>query len=220
MSFLTKHFIGNAQDILAVGCIPFDWRFLQTEFLSDHRLKGRQFLCDLLPKGGIGAELGVFTGLFSTILLERAKPKSAYFVDPWWLIFGKYYPDWGIYTANGRLSTSRAHSVASRRIEKYAQGANVSVLVDYSVPFLERLPDDHLDWVYVDSSHSYDGTAEELNVLKRKVKSGGIVAGDDWHDALDHPHSGVAVAVGEAIGTGAFEMIGTFPALQWAIRRL
>ncbi|WP_246706365.1 class I SAM-dependent methyltransferase [Rhizobium laguerreae] len=219
MSFLTEHFIRNAQDILSVGSIPLDSKFLRAEFLSDHRLKSRQFLCDLFPKGGVGAEFGVFTGLFSTILLDRAKPKSAYFVDPWWLIFGNHYPDWGVYTANGRLSTSRAHDVASRRIKRSAQGASVSVHVDYSVPFLEQLPDDHLDWVYLDSSHSYDGTAEELKVLRCKVKSGGIVAGDDWHDALDHAHSGVAVAVREAVGAGAFEMIGSYPALQWAIRR-
>ncbi|WP_259669481.1 MULTISPECIES: class I SAM-dependent methyltransferase [unclassified Rhizobium] len=219
MSFLTEHFITNAKDILFAGSTPLDYKFLQSEFLFDHRLKSRQFLCDLLPKGGVGAELGVFTGLFSTILLDRARPKSAYFVDPWWLIFGNRYPDWGIYTANGRLSTRRAHDVASRRIKKNAHGASVSVHVAYSVPFLEQLPDDHLDWVYLDSSHSYAGTAEELKVLRRKVKPGGIVAGDDWHDTLGHTHSGVAVAIREAVEVGAFQMIGSYPALQWAIRR-
>jgi hypothetical protein len=50
------------------------------------------------------------------------------------------------------------------------------------------------------------------------VKSGGIVAGDDWHDDAAHPHSGVAKAVKEAVERKEYELVAILPALQWAIR--
>jgi hypothetical protein len=49
------------------------------------------------------------------------------------------------------------------------------------------MPDHSLDWAYVDSSHAYDHTVQELALLDRKVRSGGVIAGDDWQPDPDHP---------------------------------
>ncbi len=37
----------------------------------------------MLPKGGVGAELGVWKGEFSVRLLKGAKPRQLYLIDPW-----------------------------------------------------------------------------------------------------------------------------------------
>jgi hypothetical protein len=94
----------------------------------------------MLPKGGIGAEIGVFTGLFSTVLLEIARPKKIYFVDPWWKAYGRNYPDWGRYTDYGRLSTKAAYEIALRRTASHSRGAVVDIQVDRSQAFLPRMP--------------------------------------------------------------------------------
>ena len=160
----------------------------------------------------------MFTGLFSASLLQVTRSKKLYFVDPWWEVFGPVYPDWGPYTDHGKLLTSTAHSMASGRIRRHANGTETEVLVETSASFLSRIPDQHLDWVYLDSTHSYEGTRDELALLRTKVKPGGMIAGDDWHDSLEHPHAGVSQAVKEAVARKEYAFVGAFPALQWAVR--
>lgn len=218
MSFLTQRFLPNALDVAGTGKFPLSHALGKTELLSDHRISSRKFVTDILPKGGVGAELGVFTGLFSTVLLKYTDAKKIYFVDPWWEVFGEYYPDWGVYTSNGRLKTRVAHEAARDRIERNRHKTDVAVVAQTSYAFLADAPDHHFDWIYLDSTHDYDGTRQELELLKTKLKPGGIIVGDDWHEDPSHPHWGVAKAVREAIDAGDYEMAGTYPALQWSIR--
>lgn len=78
MRFLIYHFILNSIDILRAG-IVLDRSLLRAEFLHDHRVGRRAFVANLLPRRGVGAEIGVFTGLFSRILLGAARPKKDVF---------------------------------------------------------------------------------------------------------------------------------------------
>jgi len=218
MKFLTYHLIPNSIDVLRAGIVVLDRSLLRGEFLYHHRLGARAYLANLLPKHGVGAELGVFTGLFSTILLGTARPEKAYFIDPWWKEYGSQYPDWGSYTDHGRLSTTVAHRVASERIQRCAHETKVEVLVEYATTFLSKVPDNHFDWIYLDSTHSYEGTRAELLALRNKAKSGAVIAGDDWQNDPAHPHAGVAKAVREAVERREYESLMTLPALQWMIR--
>ena len=208
----------NARDVLGAGSLQLDRSLLRAELTRNHRVSSRHFLAEMLPKGGIGAELGVFTGLFSAVLLDVTRPSHAYFVDPWWEAHGPTYPSWGNYTDYGRLSTKVAHNTAVRRINSHAHNARTEVLVDYSTTFLTKMPDRYFDWIYLDSTHSYEGTVKELELIKTKLKPGGILAGDDWHDDSTHRHYGIAKAVLEAVSRGEYERIARFPELQWTVR--
>ncbi len=208
----------NARDIITIGPIHFNRALLRAELTTDHRVSNRRFLAEMLPKRGVGAEIGVFTGLFSAVLLDVARPAHAYFVDPWWKAHGETFPNWGSYTDGGNLSTAVAHETAVHRINSHAHGATTEVLVEFSNSFLARIPDEHLDWVYIDSFHSYEGTVSELALLRLKMKPGAIVAGDDWWDDPKHRHHGVAKAISESVERGEYQMISSFPATQWAIR--
>ena len=44
---------------------------------------GRSFLLEWLPKGAVGAEIGVWRGEFSKSLLRAAEPRELHLVDPW-----------------------------------------------------------------------------------------------------------------------------------------
>jgi hypothetical protein len=82
------------------------------------------------------------------------------------------------------------------------------------------MPDRYFDWIYLDSTHSYEGTVKELDLIRTKLKRGAILAGDDWHDDPAHRHHGITKAVLEAVSRGEYEEISRFPALQWAVRAL
>lgn len=211
-------FVRNFTDVLRAGSIRLDFPLLVAELAANHRVSQRQFVADLLPKCGTGAEIGVFTGLFSSVLLSVAQPTRSYFVDPWWKAFGPQYPNWGRYTDYGKLATASAQQIAAQRIRKHARACNVEILVEFAAPFLRSIPDSHFDWVYLDSTSDYEETRSQLELLRPKMKAGGIIAGDDWYEEPSSHHHGVHKAVRELIDGGKYESLGRFPACQWAIR--
>lgn len=205
-------------DIRSAGPGPLDPALWRAELSCNHRVRERDHVAKLLPRGAVGAELGVFTGLFSARLLEIARPREIYFVDVWWQHFGEHYPDWGRYTAHGRLRTRVAHAAARRRIERQRRDSRAHVIVDTTTDFLARLPEGHLDWAYLDTSHAYDETRGELAALRTRLKPGGLLVGDDWVEDPQAVHGGLATAVREAVAAGAFENLRTYAARQWSVQ--
>ncbi|MCA6074829.1 class I SAM-dependent methyltransferase [Fulvivirga sedimenti] len=172
-----------------------------------------EFVDSIFPKNGVGAELGVLNGHFSQILLDVAKPKKLHLVDPWYFL----EPHWE--WANGNKSTVRAVRTILKTYKKEIEAGQVLVHVDFDIPVLEAFADDYLDWAYVDSSHQYEHTRQELNILKHKVKNGGIIAGDDYNSDPNHVHHGVLLAVDEFVKENGLELVyANKENLQWAIR--
>jgi hypothetical protein len=217
--------IGKAQrtlvrlrDVVISRRMPSSLSVARAELMTNHRVRERQFLLDALPPNSIGAELGVFTGLFSSVLARSHKFSLVTFVDPWWTIFGDYYPDWGMYTDYGRLKTRHAYKMAVARISRY-RNLNRNVEVTTSTDWLSAQPDESLDWVYLDSTHDYDGTRAELQLLDRKIRSRGMIVGDDWKPDISHHHNGVFRAVQEFLKSSEFEIVTCGVADQWVLRR-
>ena len=188
------------------------------EHEAEHRLEGRREILELVQPGTIGAELGVFTGLFSEVILERVHPVVLHLVDPWWLEYGELYPDWGSYTAGGTLSTRVAHDAAAARAESSRGACEVEIHVARSASWLRSIPDASLDWAYVDSTHYYRETLEELRLLRTKVRANGVVLGDDWRPEPSDPHHDVFRAVHEGVRAGDWDLLRVDEHVQWAIR--
>ncbi len=185
---------------------------------AEHRLEGRRGILALVKPGTVGAELGVFTGLFSEVILEVVRPAELHLVDPWWLAYGELYPDWGAYTDDGRLATRVAHDAAATRAEAARGDCIVEIHVSTSAEWLRSLPDASLDWAYVDSTHYYQETLEELTVLRTKIRTDGMVLGDDWRPDPGHPHHGVFRAVHELVRAGMWDVLRVDEHVQWALR--
>jgi len=45
---------------------------------------------------------------------------------------------------------------------------------------LYRFNDNYFDWVYLDTSHTYEITHQELIILEKKVKIDGLITGHDY----------------------------------------
>jgi len=134
-------------------------------------------------------------------------------IDAWWLFDGDYYPDWGPYTEFGRLRTRDAFEHAKRVVARLDR-RNVAVFhIDDDVGCLKGFGDFYFDWVYLDSSHEYEHTKKELAVLKRKVRRGGLIAGDDWQPDPNHAHHGLCCT-----GVLSHVRVGAGPLRQlWAV---
>jgi hypothetical protein len=181
-------------------------------------IEKRRFVLAYIPENSVGAELGVFTGRFSCEILRTGKPRRLFLVDPWWRAYGDFYPDWGGYTANGRLPTQAAYEAVRARCMLPASRTDVHILIESSQDWLSSLDDEELDWVYLDSTHQYQDTLNELALLSKKIKRSGIIIGDDWFPDPKHIHHGVFKAVHEFLRSSDFSLI--FANRQWMLQRV
>ena len=153
------------------------------------------FVDRVLPKNAVGAELGVFKGYFSPVLIDGSRAKVVHLIDPWYLDTSHWH--WGY----GNRSTVRAVINILRRFEKQIEAGQVRVHIGDDLQVLATFPDGYFDWVYIDSTHAYEHTKRELDLLVRKMKPDGVIAGDDWRPDPTHPHHGYK-AVTEFVAGG------------------
>lgn len=174
---------------------PFIRKIISRAYYSLHP-KDRSFLLELLPKNSTGAEVGVFKGEFTEQILSFVKPKMIYLIDLW-----EYDAD--IHSANFDEKPDMLKNY-ERVKKKFGKMSNVVIKKGYSQQELQQLQDNSLDWIYVDGDHRYEGVKSDLEVAIKKVKKGGIIAGDDY---IEKDGWGVVKAVNEFIKTKEVESI-------------
>ena len=139
----------------------------------------RDDLLARLPKDQVGAELGVYMGAFAERLLSTTRPRKLHLVDPWIRIEGKGYEDsW--YVTHDQEHMDSLHDLVSQRFAVQVADGLVEIHRRTAAEFLQSLPDESLDWVYVDGDHSYEAVCADLSASLPKVKAGGLISGDDY----------------------------------------
>jgi hypothetical protein len=167
----------------------------------------RDCILSRVPSQSVCAELGVYKGDFSQLILKTVRPKKLHLMDPW-----KFERD-PTYTQSwygGEVGKSQFHmdavyeSVRHRFSSAIRSGA-VGLHRGTSAECCSRFSDDYFDWIYIDGNHQYEFVKQDLEMYLPKVKPGGLVAGD-----YDNPgwwQDGVTKAVHEAIVCGRFEKV-------------
>ncbi len=178
--------------------------------------KKRSDFLKILPVKSTGIELGVFKGEFSRSVLEIVKPDELHLIDSWWLLYGEYYPDWGSYTNYGKLKTKDAYNEMLYNIRKAKEKCKIHVGNDLEI--LNEFPDDYFDWAYIDSSHEYEHTKNELSLMAEKVKKDGFITGHDWQPDPKHMHHGVYLAINEFCQTTDWKVAYLDNHTQWALK--
>jgi hypothetical protein len=161
----------------------------------------RELMYDIIPKGGTGAELGVCRGGNAVQLIFRTKPSVLFLVDPW----EKAKYDRPPHDDPNLWYDDYFDSVTEIFNEEIKQG-KVILHKQYATSFLASLPDNFLDWVYIDSNHHYQNVSREIDLSIKKVKSGGHIMG---HDYLTNPQvwaTSIIRAVNERIQNGDMKM--------------
>ncbi len=168
-----------------------------------------------IPKAGIGAELGVYKGEFSRFLFNHLTPQKLYLIDGWYITDGAAWT-WGV----GSRSTIDGLCEVLHLMAPELIAGQATVIIQDDLKALADMPDHHLNWAYIDTSHRYKQTMLELDLLKLKVKPNGIICGDDWREDPNHPHHGVCQAVQEFSLRENYRLIlKDIPSAQWAIRK-
>ena len=77
------------------------------------------------------------------------------------------------------------------------QDGQVVIHQGLSTAELAKFPDMYFDWVYLDTSHDYESTRQELELCRAKVKANGSLTGHDYVTGywVGHCRYGVIEAV-------------------------
>jgi len=156
-----------------------------------------------LPKGGVGAEVGVCKGFNSVLLWHTLKPSKMHLCDIW-----EERPYDTYLIENPELWYDDHSALVGKLFGDEVKNGSVELHKEYGGNFLYGLENDSLDWVYLDSLHDYKTVQIEIDNALYKVKKGGIIMG---HDYMSHPQvwrTGVIRAVNDFIQDGKMRMIG------------
>ena len=140
------------------------------------RVATREDLLRLIPPNSVVAEIGVFRGEFAQQILDICKPAELHLIDLWS----------GSTTSgdkDGRnIVTVEDMGTQYRELcERYRDLPQVHLHRGDSVEVLSRFPDQSLDAAYLDTTHHYDATIAELDVLAMKIRPGGWLMGHDYY---------------------------------------
>lgn len=129
---------------------------LNTKLINNTQLiTDRESLYQILPKNGVIAELGVARGRNAKSMI-CCEPSQFHLFD------GDLK----------RIPLSDMKLLEESTSIHYHEGNDLDTL--------QQIPDHFFDWVYLDSSHTYDHTWKELQMLKDKIKPDGFICGHNY----------------------------------------
>lgn len=181
------------------------------------RLKRRRYILDLLPKNSVGAEIGVFRGHFADLICEYVNPRKIFLIDPWTLLGETFGWGKGAYLNGGELTTELAQQETTLRCAQHPK--TECHIIEGFYPDCADVIDEPLDWAYLDASHRFDDTYNEVKALSKQVKPCGVILGDDWRPDPNSFQHGVYRAVQKFTSETDWEIVMCGPAGQWMIRR-
>lgn len=128
-----------------------------------------------------GAEIGVSTGKFSKHLCSCNKRLNLLAIDAWTLYPG-YDDDLGRKT---RITQDELDKHLERAKERLARYKRCKIIRAFSLDAAKVIPDNSLDFVYLDANHEANAVMADILAWTPKVKKGGIICG---HDYTVKPH--------------------------------
>jgi len=138
----------------------------------------RDFLLKKLPKNSICAEVGVWKGTLSKRIIKLTKPKRLILIDAWASDMMHDNSD------VQNLTQNDFDLLYSNVLKKFSDNDEVEIIRKNSKEAVKIFPDEYFDWIYIDASHHYEDVLQDLELARLKVKKGGIIAGDDYINAV------------------------------------
>ena len=116
----------------------------------------------------IGAEIGVNKGYNASYICNIIQPKLLYLIDPWDNFFDP---------ASGEIIGEVQYLMAQDLLKSFSC---CKIIRKISLEAVKDIPDENLDFVYIDADHSYNAVLSDCISWYPKIKKGGILSGHDF----------------------------------------
>jgi len=136
----------------------------------------KKFSCKVI------AEIGICEGHTAAEILHKNELLAYYMVDPW---IWKNFSDLGF-----------TGETAYQQIVKEFTEPCIKIMRMASLEASKLIPDNSLDFVFIDAAHEYKHICQDMSLWWPKVRKGGILSGHDYEHPK-HPEYGVKKAVDE-----------------------
>jgi len=154
-----------------------------------------------------GAELGVYKGLLSRVLLKHKTDLNLLMIDSWEGEGAGYAGESGDAKIGMCQNEMNACLEGTARKTDFASDRRKIMRMRTDNAALE-IEDGSLDFCFIDADHSYEGCKSDIEHYRPKIKSGGWLCGHDY-DHPKYPMFGVKRAVDEfADASGAAVELG------------
>jgi len=174
---------------------------------SDSR---QNFWMEFINSSGVqqAAEIGVYRGDFALTLLQSCPGLARYYmIDPW-----KHLTDWNKPANHPDAQLETYYQEAMAKTD-FAREKRV-VLRGKTVDVIESIPNEALDFAYIDGDHTLRGITIDLVSVYPKMRTGGFLCGDDFCPSIwEHQSSfeptlvfPLAVHFAEAAGATIFAL--------------
>jgi hypothetical protein len=124
-----------------------------------------------------GAEIGVLFGEYSEYIL-RNWPGMMFLVDPWINQDPSEYLD-----GTNSVVMSSAYEKTKAAVAPF--GDRAKLLRMYSLQAAQAIPDESLDFAFLDGNHAYKYIREDIDLWWPKVHHGGVLCGHDFYNRHD-----------------------------------
>jgi glycosyltransferase involved in cell wall biosynthesis len=189
----------QAMEIMTHGSQPLSATALNDYLIrkfsiSPHRLRApmpielrgfhRDDLAQLFAELGFtkGCEVGVAEGRYSEVLLKANPKLELHMVDPW---HG--------YSDNPQNKSKGKHEFAYRETLRRTRDYKMAIpVMQESMEYVRQVVDESLDFCYIDGNHQFNYVLPDIIEWSKRVRSGGIIALDDYYE-LDPKRWGAGV---------------------------
>jgi hypothetical protein len=180
--------------------------------LSAHNLRDARLYADRadliaeLPvrKGGKVAEIGVWRGAFSQVLLSKLKPSQFFAFD---IFTGHLYENWNGLTGHQLFDGLTQRQYYEREIAPFM---NVTTIVEgRSQETLRNYTDRSFDLVYVDGDHEYDAVKADTELAVEMTSDSGFLVFNDYL-LFDHKNDtyGIVPVVNDLAVNHGWDVVG------------
>jgi hypothetical protein len=116
--------------------------------------------------GRVGAEIGVFSGEFTSEIVKN-NPKELVLVDAW-----QQLDDDFVYT--------NLEDQYNLVMSLYGHDERIRIIKDLSLEAVKLFPDEYFDFVYLDANHAWFSITNDIYYWWKKVKINGYLCGHDY----------------------------------------
>lgn len=130
----------------------------------------------------IGAELGVQNGWYSDMFLYGATTMKKYILVDTWEQRSNYSDNANVDNAAQEATLKHCR----QRLSPYSHRTQLDFMRMWTTEAAKKVPDNSVDFIYVDARHDYCGVMEDIEAWWPKLRPGGVMAGDDYLTEPEH----------------------------------
>ena len=112
-----------------------------------------------------GIEIGVQKGLNSEYILNQLNIEKLFLIDVW-----------DDYNGSDNYYSDKNFDCV---VNKFKNNKKVKIIKNFSVNALKYIPDNSLDFIYIDGNHQYEYVYQDISLWISKLKVNGVMSGHD-----------------------------------------